>query len=221
MEMNLAEAVYSRLKEMHPEAHCELNYSSPFELLVAVILSAQCTDKRVNIVTEKLFKIWNTPEAFAAIEPAELEPHIFSCGFYRNKAKNIVFAARDIVANYGGRVPDNFDDLIKLAGVGRKTANVITSVAFGSDAIAVDTHVFRVSNRIGIADAATPEKTEQQLMEFFDRSMWRNLNHLLIFHGRYICRAQSPECGVCALTDICEYYKTTLKLNPSPNANNP
>ncbi len=198
--------IYERLASLHEDAQCELNFSTPFELLVAVILSAQCTDKRVNLVTEKLFKIASTPQEFVDMPIEELEEHIRSCGFYHNKARALKEMSASLLA-MGGVVPDTREELMKLSGVGRKTANVVSAVAFGKNAIAVDTHVFRVSNRIGIADANTPEKVEEQLMAGFDEEIWSKLHHYLIFHGRYVCKAQKPNCGECTLKNSCKYYK--------------
>ena len=202
--------IYNILADLHENAQCELNFSTPFELIVAVILSAQCTDKRVNMVTERLFKIASTPEAFVAIPIEELEEHIKSCGFYHNKAKALKEMSESVLA-MGGVLPDTREELMKLRGVGRKTANVVSAVAFGKNAIAVDTHVFRVSNRIGIADAGTPEKVEEQLMAGFDEELWSRLHHYLIFHGRYMCKAQKPNCEDCPLKSHCKYYKNCKK----------
>ena len=202
--------IYNILADLHENAQCELNFSTPFELIVAVILSAQCTDKRVNMVTERLFKIASTPEAFVAIPIEELEEHIKSCGFYHNKAKALKEMSESVLA-MGGVLPDTREELMKLRGVGRKTANVVSAVAFGKNAIAVDTHVFRVSNRIGIADAGTPEKVEEQLMAGFDEELWSRLHHYLIFHGRYMCKAQKPNCDDCPLKTHCKYYKNCKK----------
>ena len=202
--MNYAE-VYLKLKEMHPDAGCELNYSTPFELLVAVILSAQCTDKRVNIVTDKLFKVYNTPEQFARLTAEELKPYIYSTGFYNNKAKNIIAASREIVEKYSGEVPREMDKLVALAGVGRKTASVVMTVAYGVPAMPVDTHVFRVSRRIGIASGDTVEKVERELCAAYPPEQWNMLHHTLIFHGRYVCKARKPDCGSCRLKGICLY----------------
>ena len=202
--------IYNILSSLHKDAQCELNFSTPFELIVAVILSAQCTDKRVNVVTEKLFKIASTPEAFVKMPIAELEEHIKSCGFYHNKAKALKEMSKSVL-DMGGILPDTREELMKLSGVGRKTANVVSAVAFGKNAIAVDTHVFRVSNRIGIADGNTPEKVEEQLMAGFDEELWSKLHHYLIFHGRYMCKAQKPNCVDCPLKSHCNYYKNTEK----------
>lgn len=201
------EEIYNILADLHKDAQCELNFTTPFELLVAVILSAQCTDKRVNMVTDKLFKLASTPEDFVAMPIEELEGHIHSCGFYHNKAKAIKEMSSSVLAL--GGVPTTRDELMKLSGVGRKTANVVTAVAFGGNAIAVDTHVFRVSNRLGIANGDTPEKVEEQLMAGFDEEVWSKLHHYLIFHGRYVCTAKKPNCGDCPLKNHCNHYKNS------------
>ena len=198
--------VIDMLQKRYPDAKCELNYNTPFELMVATILSAQCTDVRVNIITAGLFEVYNEPDDFAAMEQAKLEELIRSCGFYKNKAKNIIGAANMIVQTYGGKVPDTMNELLKLPGVGRKTANVILSNAFSKDAIAVDTHVFRVSKRIGLADADTPDGVEKQLMEVIPKGKWSLAHHLLIFHGRRTCKARKPMCGECTIQEECEYY---------------
>ncbi len=204
------EKIYRLLGEMHKDADCELDFGSPFQLLVAVILSAQCTDKRVNMITEELFKHASTPEDFVAMPVEELEKLIFSCGFYHNKARAIKEASASIVE--GGGMPTDREGLMKLRGVGRKTANVVYAVAYGGNAIAVDTHVFRVSNRLGIASAKTPEETERQLMAAFDEDKWGHLHHLLIFHGRYTCHSQKPDCAACLLKEECNYYKNGQKV---------
>lgn len=204
------EKIYRLLGEMHKDADCELDFGSPFQLLVAVILSAQCTDKRVNMITEELFKHASTPEDFVAMPVEELEKLIFSCGFYHNKARAIKEASASIVE--GGGMPTDREGLMKLRGVGRKTANVVYAVAYGGNAIAVDTHVFRVSNRLGIASAKTPEETERQLMAAFDEEKWGHLHHLLIFHGRYTCHSQKPDCAACLLKEECNYYKNVQKV---------
>ncbi|MBQ9081816.1 MAG: endonuclease III [Clostridia bacterium] len=199
--------ILTELERLYPEAKPALQYRTPFELLVAVVLSAQCTDERVNKVTAELFKEHNTPQTMLALTQAELEQKIYSCGFYRMKAEHILSASRDIIEKFGGNVPDNLKDLQTLAGVGRKTANVVYSVAFGGDAIAVDTHVFRVSNRLGLAAAATPEKTELQLMQAIPKNLWSKAHHWLIYHGRRVCHSQKPDCQNCTLKSWCKYYK--------------
>ncbi len=203
--MNRTDEILSLLFEAYPDAHCELDHEDDFQLLVAVILSAQCTDKRVNIVTKELFKVAKTPYDFAQIEPEKLEKLIFSCGFYRNKAKNIILASKAIVENYGGKVPEAFDELIKLPGVGRKTANVVTSVAFGGDGIAVDTHVFRTANRLALAKGKTPYEVEMGLEKVIPKDKRSLCHHLLIFHGRYTCSSQRPKCDKCNLKKYCNY----------------
>lgn len=200
------ESLISRLDEMHPNAECELVFGTPFQLLVAVILSAQCTDKRVNEVTAVLFRKYSTPEQFAQLSQEALEKEIKSCGFYHDKARHIIGASQAIVSDFGGEVPCTQEELVKLPGVGRKTANVVYAVAFGGDAIPVDTHVFRLSHRLGLSEANTPEGVEQDLNRIFPQNTWSHVHHLLIHHGRYICKAQSPRCEECALLNNCPYY---------------
>lgn len=181
-----------------------LNYSSPFELLVAVILSAQCKDERVNSVTAKLFLEYNTPKNMLRLTQEQLEKMIFSCGLYKNKAKYILQASRDIIDKFNGEVPSSLEDLRTLSGVGRKTANVVYSVAFNGNAIAVDTHVFRVSNRIGFANASTPLAVENALMDILDKSDWSKAHHYLIYLGRGFCKAGKPNCDNCPIKTDCE-----------------
>lgn len=195
------------LEEFYPDAQVELNHSNTFELLIATILSAQCTDKRVNIITEELFKEYKTPEEFLTLNQEELGEIIRSCGFYRNKSKNILGTCEMLIEEYGGKVPDTREELVKLPGVGRKTANVVLSNAFSVDAIAVDTHVFRVSNRIGLANSKNVLDTEKDLMKNIKKERWSKAHHLLIFHGRRICKARNPMCQECPLIEHCEYYK--------------
>lgn len=195
------------LEETYPDAKCELNYTTPFELLIATILSAQCTDVRVNKVTEEMFKKYNTPEAFAKLSVEEISEEIKSCGLYKSKAQKIKETSNKICELYNGQVPDSLDELIKLPGVGRKTANVVLSNAFGQDALAIDTHVFRVANRIGMVNTTTPEKTEFPLMKVIPKKRWSHSHHLLIFHGRRICKARKPECEICPIQKYCKYYK--------------
>jgi len=197
----------SLLEQMHPNADCELLFETPYQLLVAVILSAQCTDKRVNEVTRVLFKKYPTPENIAALSQDALEKEIKSCGFYHNKAKNILAATEILLKEYHGVVPEDRDELMKLPGVGRKTANVVYAVAFGGDAIPVDTHVFRLSHRLALSDADDPTGVEMDLNRAFPEDTWSRLHHLLIHHGRYICKAQSPKCGECLLREGCRYYQ--------------
>jgi endonuclease-3 len=195
------------LEETYPDAKCELNYTTPFELLIATILSAQCTDVRVNKVTESLFKKYSTPKAFANLSIEEISQEIKSCGLYKSKSQKIKETSQILLNDYSEEVPDTLEELIKLPGVGRKTANVVLSNAFNVDAMAVDTHVFRVSNRIGIVNTKTPEKTEFELMDAIPKSRWSHAHHLLIFHGRRICKARKPECEICPIKNDCNYYK--------------
>lgn len=207
MNNKRAQKILDELKKMHPDAGCELNYGTPFELLVAVILSAQCTDKRVNEVTKDLFKKYNTPEQYATMTPAELEPLIHSCGFFHNKAVNIIGAAKGIVDRFGGEVPKTMAELTSLPGVGRKTASVVMTVAFDEPAMPVDTHVFRVSGRLGLSHGKNPEQVEKDLKDLYPPSDWNIVHHTLIFHGRYICKALRPNCSECTLTEYCPYFK--------------
>ena len=199
------QAILKGLAELYPNAGPELQFTNPYETLVAVILSAQCTDKQVNRVTPAVFRDFPTVAAMAATDADTLYPYVKSCGF-KTKAANIVNACRMIVEKYGGEVPHTMEELTSLPGVGRKIANVVLSNAFGVPALAVDTHVFRVSNRLGLAHAKDVEHTEQQLMENLDRELWSRAHHLLIFHGRYCCKAQKPQCELCPLKDLCEYH---------------
>lgn len=191
------------LEETYRGAKPELHFSNPFELLIAVILSAQCTDKRVNITTARLFKKAATPAAIVALGISGLEEEIKDCGLFRNKAKNIVATCRTLVEEFGGEVPSDYDTLLKLPGVGRKTANVVTSVAFGRPAIAVDTHVFRIANRLKLAVGETPLAVEKGLMKAIPREKWSAAHHWLIYHGRRVCKANRPLCGECPLADVC------------------
>ncbi len=194
------------LSRIYADARPALHYNTAYELLVAVILSAQCTDERVNKVTAELFKEHNTPETMLKLSQEELEKYIFSCGLYKSKAAHILSASRDIVDKFSGQVPSDFAQLKSLAGVGQKTANVVSSVWFEKDAIAVDTHVFRVSNRLGLAKASTPAKTEEQLKVSIPQADWSKAHHWLIWHGRKICHSQKPDCGNCPLSGCCDYY---------------
>ena len=198
--------IFTRLKAKYPAAQCELAYGSVFELLVAVILSAQCTDKRVNEVTKELFAYANTPKQFAEMDQAELEKRIFTCGFYHNKAKNIIAAAKDICEKFDGEVPSDMDNLLSLSGVGRKTANVVLNVAFHEPTIPVDTHVFRVSHRLGFSDGKTPDNVEEDLLRIVPKDFKGDAHHLLIFHGRYCCKAIKPDCINCPVADLCLVY---------------
>lgn len=198
-------AIIAALKELYPDAACSLDYGKDYELLFSVRLAAQCTDARVNLVTPALFQRYPTLEAFADADVDEVGRCVQSCGFWRAKARDIVAAAQQLLARFGGKVPDNMEDLLTLPGVGRKTANVVMSCAFGMDAIAVDTHVFRVSNRLGLADAPDVLKTEKQLMENIPKAQWSRAHHWLIYHGRQVCTARKPGCDQCSLRPFCEY----------------
>lgn len=204
--------IIALLKKMHPQARCELAYSNPLELLVATILSAQCTDERVNRVTPALFKKYPAARDYAEASLEDLEAAIRSTGFFRNKAKMIRGCAQEILNRFGGKVPDTMEDLISLPGIGRKTANVVLGNAFGVPGITVDTHVLRVSQRLGLTDHSDPEKVERDLMEIAPPQHWVNLSHLLIFHGRYVCKARRPECERCALSGMCRYFHTRLPI---------
>ena len=194
-----AAKVLELLAERYPDLETHLMAESPWELLVATVLAAQCTDKRVNMVTARLFPLYPDAKALAKLEPEELEPLIKECGLYRNKAKNIIAACRALVERYDGEVPQTREELMALPGVGQKTAGVVLMAAFGDPQIPVDTHVFRLSRRIGLADADTPEKVEKQLRELLDKDIWTFGHHLLIWHGRRCCHAQRPDCENCPL----------------------
>lgn len=203
--MKKVEEILSLLKLTHPDAKPELNYTNAYELLVAVILSAQCTDRRVNQVTPRLFEIYPDVLTMSKANVEDVEELIKSCGFYHNKARSIVSACQKIIADFDSKVPATREELMLLPGVGRKTANVVYSVAFGGDAIAVDTHVFRVSRRLGLTDKDTPEKVEEDLCRVLPKSEWSLVHHLLIFHGRRVCKAQRPLCDECKLKEFCIY----------------
>ncbi len=199
--------VKQRLDKLFPDSACELNFTNTFELLISVILSARCTDKRVNQITPNLFKIYPLPKDLAKANPEDVEKLIYTCGFYKNKAKSIINASKDLVIKFNSVVPENYEDLISLAGVGRKTANVVMSVGFKKDAIAVDTHVFRVSNRLGLVKAKTPLECELALQKVVDKKDWSAFHHLLVLFGRYNCKAISPQCKTCPLADVCDAIK--------------
>ena len=199
-----AREIYDRLVAHYPDAHCALDFKSPFQLLIATILSAQCTDKRVNMVTPALFKRYRTPAALAAANPEELEEMIKSTGFFRNKTKSLVGMSGAIAEKHHGRVPDTMAELVKLPGVGRKTANVVLGNAYDkNEGVVVDTHVGRVSKRLGLTRQTDPVKVEQDLTKLFPNERWTMLSHLLIEHGRRTCVARRPKCESCFLSDIC------------------
>jgi endonuclease-3 len=196
--------IIKRLKKMYPDAHCALNHSNAFELLVATILSAQCTDDRVNIVTATLFRKYRAPNDFADVELEELTQDLKSINFFNNKAKNIQSTARKIVEEFGAQVPQTMDELLTLNGVARKTANVVLGNAFGiASGVVVDTHVSRLSQRLGLTGETTPEKIEKDLQELVPKKDWVMFPHWLIFHGRQVCHARKPKCDECQLNDIC------------------
>ncbi len=199
-----ADIIYKRLNKEYPDAHCELDHKNPLQLLTATILSAQCTDKRVNLVTPELFKRFPDARSLADAKPEEVEDLIRSTGFFRNKTKSLLGMAAAVVERHAGKVPSAMADLTKLPGVGRKTANVILGNAFDiNEGVVVDTHVGRLSLRLGLTRDTDPVKVEQQLMKLFPRRVWAKLSHLLIFHGRRVCIARSPKCEMCVLSDIC------------------
>ena len=202
-----------RLSEHYKDEGTMLHFSSPFTLLVAVVLSAQCTDKRVNIITNRMFPRLDTPAKMVKLTQAEMEKEIHDCGLYKAKAKNLLGLSRMILEDFGGEVPESFDDLVKLPGVGRKTANVVRSVAFGYPAIAVDTHVFRVSNRLKLSIGDTPEKVEEGLKKAIPMKDWSAAHHWLIWHGRKVCRARNPSCETCFLEDICPSCTVSAENN--------
>ncbi len=207
--------IIAGLKAAYPDAHCELNYTNPLELLIATILSAQCTDKAVNSVTGELFKRYGSARAFADAPLADLEKQIQRLGLFRNKAKNIQAACRALVEKHGGQVPSSMAELIQLDGVGRKTANVVLGNAFGiSEGFVVDTHVARLSKRLGLSAKATPEKIEADLQALTPQSEWTLFSHLLIWHGRRRCYARNPDCPNCEIKEICPTGRKTLKLSP-------
>lgn len=203
--------IISYFESRYPDPKPQLNYQSNYQLMVAVILSAQCTDERVNKVTKVLFEKYPTAKDIIKLSVEELESYIFSCGLYHSKAQHILQATADIINMHGGEVPNDYDKLLSLSGVGRKTANVIWAVAFNQPAIAVDTHVFRVANRIGFAKATNPLQTEKQLMKFLPKEKWRDCHHYIIFYGRQVCTAQSPKCDACEIKQYCDFYNKNKK----------
>jgi endonuclease-3 len=206
---NIAE-IFKRLKQHNPKPTTELNYNSPFELLIAVILSAQATDKGVNKATAELFKVANTPEAILALKERGLKKHIKTIGLFNTKAKNIIKTCKILSEEYDSRVPEDRHALESLPGVGRKTANVILNTAFGHSTIAVDTHIFRVSNRTGLAPGKTVLEVEKKLLQMVPARYKRDAHHWLILHGRYTCIARKPRCGSCVIEDLCEFKEKNL-----------
>ncbi len=208
MDREKALTIVKTLKKTYPDAKAALHFSNSFELLIATILSAQCTDKRVNEVTGRLFEEYKKPVDYLGISQQQLEQEIRSCGFYHNKAKNILATCRMLEDEFSGMVPKSREDLMRLPGVGRKTANVVLSNAFGVPAIGVDTHVFRVSRRLGLSDGKNPEQVERDLMDVLPEELWSLSHHLLIFHGRNICHSRRPQCEICPVKQLCNYYLT-------------
>ena len=207
-----AQTIVDLLKKAYPDASCSLDFETPMQAVVSVILSAQCTDERVNKTTPELFKLCKTPKDFTDIDTNKLEKLIHPCGFYKNKAKNIKLCSKQILENFNGEVPNTMEDLISLAGVGRKTANVVLLEVFGiANGIAVDTHAKRISNLMGLSNKKEPEKIEQDLIKFFPKDTLKDINHLLVFHGRNTCIARKPKCDICPVNNFCKYYKKTRK----------
>ena len=209
MNPAMRNAIFTRLRELNPHPKTELRYSTPYELLVAVVLSAQATDKSVNAATGNLFAVANTPRKMVDLGTAGLERHIRSIGLYRTKAKNVVGLSRILLDEHGGEVPATREALERLPGVGRKTANVVLNTAFGQPTIAVDTHIFRVANRTGLAPGKTPLEVEQKLLKFTPAGFARDAHHWLILHGRYVCLARKPKCPECAIRQWCEFKPKT------------
>lgn len=200
------------LKEYYPDAKCSLDFSSPFEMCIAVMLSAQCTDERVNKTTPSLFSKYNTPSDFVNIDLNELEEYIRPCGFHKNKAKNIKNLAIMLEEKFNGIVPDTMEDLMKLPGIGRKSANVIMLEAFDNpQGIAVDTHAMRISNRLGLSKSTNPNIIEKDLIKIIPREYFKDVNHLFMWHGRNICKAPTPNCDICPIKNYCSYYKKKQK----------
>ncbi len=213
--MNAAKrrAIFARLRQANPAPRTELHYQTPFELLIAVILSAQATDKSVNKATADLFRAANTPAAILALGVRGITPYIKSIGLYNSKAKHIIATCRALIAQHAGQVPDTREALERLPGVGRKTANVVLNTAFGASTVAVDTHIFRVANRTGLAPGATVRAVEDKLMKRVPQEFLKDAHHWLILHGRYVCTARTPACARCVIADLCEYRR---KTKPTP-----
>ena len=207
--------IYTRLRHQNPNPRSELEYGTPFELLVAVVLSAQATDKSVNLATAKLFRVANTPKAMVKLGEARLIPYIQTIGLFRTKAKNVVALSRQLIAKHAGNVPSDHDALTELPGVGRKTANVVLNVAFGHPTIAVDTHIFRVANRTGLAPGRTPREVEDALVANTRAEFRKDAHHWLILHGRYVCTARKPACPTCIIRDLCKYRHKTPAKKPT------
>lgn len=208
MNRKQAVEIFELLKKQYPDAKCSLDFNTPFEMMVAVMLSAQCTDERVNKVTAEFFPKYNTPKAFADMPLEDIENLIHSCGFYKNKAKNLKLASQKILTEFNGEVPQTMEELMSIPGVGRKSANVIMLEAFNNpQGIAVDTHAERISNRIGFSNAKEPQKIEQDLLKLFPKKYYYDANHILIWHGRNTCKSQKPNCENCCIKHLCKSCK--------------
>ena len=208
MNKKKAIEIFELLRKQYPNAKCSLNFNTPFEMMVAVMLSAQCTDERVNKVTAEFFPKYNTPQAFADMPLEDIENLIHSCGFYKNKAKNLKLASQKILTDFNGEVPQTMEELMSIPGVGRKSANVIMLEAFNNpQGIAVDTHAKRISNRIGFSSAKEPQKIEQDLLKLFPKKYYYDANHILIWHGRNTCKSQKPNCENCCIKHLCKSCK--------------
>jgi endonuclease-3 len=201
---------FKRLKKQNPDPKGELDYTNTYTLLVAVVLSAQATDTGVNRATKDLFKIVKTPEDMVKLGEAGLKKHIKTIGLFNTKAKNVIALSHQLIANHGGRVPQTREELVKLPGVGRKTANVVLNIAFGQPTIAVDTHIFRIGNRTGLAPGKTVDDVEKKLMKVVPDAYMRHAHHWLILHGRYVCKARKPDCGACVVRDLCAFKGKTV-----------
>lgn len=209
MQKSNSTELVERLKKAYPDATCSLDFSTPFELVVAVMLSAQCTDERVNKTTPILFSRCKSIQDYANIDIKELEEIVHPCGFYKNKAKNIKLCAKQVLENFNGEVPHTIEELTSLAGVGRKSANVILLEVFGiAEGIAVDTHAKRISNLLGLSKQKEPEKIEQDLLKFFPKEYLKDINHLFVWHGRNTCVARNPKCDICPINHLCKYYQS-------------
>lgn len=206
-----AEIILSELKSLYPDATCTLDYKTPLELLIATQLAAQCTDARVNIVTKELFKKYRNAEDYAGADISELEQDIKSTGFFRNKARNIKECCIKLLRDYGGKVPDNMEDLLSLPGVGRKTANVVLSTVFSKPGVIVDTHCMRLANRLGLTKSKNPDIVERDLMKILPESEWANFSHYLVYHGRAICQARRPKCEICSIMPYCVYANKNIQ----------
>ncbi|WP_293660960.1 endonuclease III [uncultured Phascolarctobacterium sp.] len=210
MRKQQREAILALLEETYKGTETALHYSTPFELLVAVIMSAQCTDERVNKITARIFPKYNTPEKMGALSQEQLEEEIRDCGLFRSKAKNLLATCKMLVEVYGSVIPDTIEELMKLPGVGKKTANVVASIVYKVPAIAVDTHVFRVSHRLGLTKGDDPLAVEQELQKAIPKNKWSDAHHWLIWHGRRICKARKPLCSECVLVELCPYKEKNL-----------